>query len=138
MDQKLEHARAFQKVQSVARPILVDDLVGTVHRAYGELPNMTYLVARGGRVLFRSDWTDPPTIRWVLDYVLDARQRRREGSRLAPFYAELVGYRWNDPRQFTQFLERGGPQAVTDFQRASQRWAQPGPPRGRIQLDAPV
>ena len=57
---------------------------------------MTYLIGSSARVLFRSDWTDPPTIAAVLDYVRAARARRREGLRLGPFYAELVGYRWHD------------------------------------------
>lgn len=61
-EQKLDHARAFQRLFKIERPILVDDLDGTGHRLYGTLPNMTYLVGRGGRVLFRADWTGPPTI----------------------------------------------------------------------------
>ena len=116
------------------RPILVDDIGGTGHRLYGMLPNMTYLVGRGGRVLFRSDWTDPPTIKWALDYVLDARSRRREGLRLAPFYAEIVGYRWCDPGKFQEGLQRAGQQAVDDFARAmGGRLGQARP--GKIILD---
>lgn len=119
----------------VQRPILVDDLVGTGHKLYGGLPNMTYLIGRGGKVLFRSDWTDPPTIATALDYVIDARGRRREGLRLAPFYAEFVGYRWNDLSKFQEGLNRAGQQAVDDFARATSRWSQGGPRPGRIQLD---
>lgn len=133
--QKTEQARAFQRLLEVERPILVDDLEGTGHKLYGMLPNMTYLVGRGGRVLFRSDWTDPPTIRHALDYVLDARARRREGLRLGPFYAELVGYRWSDGHKFQEGLERAGPQAVADFARATQRPLSAGPRPGRIVLD---
>ena len=54
---------------------------------------MSYLIGRGGRVLFRADWTDPATIEYAINYVLNSRSRRREGLRLAPFYAEFVGYR---------------------------------------------
>jgi len=61
-EQKLSHARAFKAEFKIERPILVDDLVGTAHKLYGSLPNMTYLIGRSGRVLFRADWTDPPTI----------------------------------------------------------------------------
>ncbi len=135
MDQKLAHAQAFKAHFGVKRPILVDDLVGTGHTLYGTLPNMTYLIARGGRLLFRADWTDPPTIQAVLDYVLGSRARRREGLRMAPFYAELVGYRWNDFSRFKEGLQRAGQQAVDDFARASQRWTKEGPRPGRITLD---
>jgi hypothetical protein len=119
----------------VGRSILVDDLAGTGHRLYGLLPNMTYIIGRGGKVLFRADWTDPPTIRWALDYVLASRARRRAGLRLAPFYAELTGMRWNDQDAFESSLERNGPQAVGDWRRAVQRWSQMGPRPGRITLD---
>jgi len=135
IDQKVVHARAFREHFNVQRSILVDDLEGTGHRLYGELPNMTYLVSRGGKIVFRADWTDPPTIRWALDYVLSSRERRREGLRLAPFYAELAGMRWNDQSKFDEGLVRNGPQAVEDWRRALQRWSQAGPRPGRITLD---
>ena len=77
-EQKIEHARAFWGRFEIERPILIDDLAGTGHRRYGELPNMTYLVSRSGQILFRSDWTDPPTIEHVLRYVVDSRARRRD------------------------------------------------------------
>lgn len=135
MAQKVAHARAFQESYGIARPILVDDLVGTGHRRYGNLPNMTYLVGRGGKVLFRADWTDPETIRHVVDYVLAARARRREGLRLAPFYAEFVGYRWVDDARFREGLVRAGPQAVDDFMRVVARWQRQGSRGpGRIEL----
>ena len=65
LEQKLDHARSLKKVLDVQRPILVDDVEGTGHKLYGALPNMTYVIDRGGKVLFRSDWTDPPTIEKV-------------------------------------------------------------------------
>jgi hypothetical protein len=86
---------------------------------------MTYLISRGGRVLFRADWTDPPTIEYAINYVLDSRARRREGLRLAPFYAEFVGYRWNEPAKFEEGLMRAGQQAVDDFSRTTGRRKQP-------------
>ena len=69
IEQKLVHARAFKERFRIERPILVDDLLGTGHKLYGMLPNMTYLVGRGGKVLFRADWTDPPTVEWAVQYI---------------------------------------------------------------------
>jgi hypothetical protein len=135
IEQKLAHARAFKEQFRVERPILVDDLTGTGHKLYGMLPNMTYLIGRGGRVLFRADWTDPPTIDTALGYILGARARRREGLSMAPFYAELVGYRWHDPAKSREGLERAGPKAVADHDRVQQRWRKSGPRPGRIDID---
>ena len=126
MQQKLAHARAFQERGQVERLILVDDLVGTGHKLYGALPNMTYILGRSGRVLFRSDWTNPPTLEFFLKYLLDVRARRRAGERLAGFYAECMGYRNVDPTKFQQGLEVAGPQAVEDFVRTMQRWTSQG------------
>ena len=116
------------------RPILVDDVEGTGHELYGALPNMTYVIDRGGKVLFRSDWTDAPTIEKVLDYILDARKQRREGLRMAPFYAEMVGYRWSDLAKHHEVLEKAGPQALSDWENSQKRGAQQPPRPGRIQI----
>jgi hypothetical protein len=126
------HARAFVERFGIERPVLVDDLAGTGHRLYGLLPNMTYLIGRGGRVLFRADWTDPPTIEQAIRYLLDARDRRREGLSLKPFYAEFLGYRWSSQSAFMAGLEVAGPQAVSDFSAAMERWAGGMPLKGRI------
>ena len=135
LEQKIAHARAFKERYGIERPILVDDLAGTGHRLYGMLPNMTYLIGRGGRVLFRADWTDAATIDAAVQYVLAARARRREGLRLKPFYTEVVGYRWSDPAAFEAGLDVAGPQAVADFARATESWARTGGIRGKINLD---
>lgn len=124
IEQKMAYAREFREHCHVERPILVDDLAGTIHRTYGELPNMTYLVGRGGRVLFRSNWTDAPTIELMLNYIVNVRARRREGERLAPFYAELMGYRITDPAKFQAGLHIGGQQAIEDFARMMRIWAE--------------
>ena len=126
MEQKIAHARVFREQRHIERPILVDDLSGTVHRLYGELPNMTYLIGRGGRILFRSNWTDAPTIEMMLNYLVNVRARRREGERLAPFYAEFAGYRITDPTKFQAGLHIGGQQAIDDFARMMKIWAEQG------------
>lgn len=128
MEEKLNCARAFREQRGIARPILVDDLEGTAHHLYGLVPNMTYMIARGGRILFRSDWTDPPTIELLLNYQLNIRARRRAGARLTPFYAEFAGYRENDRQQFMEGLKVAGPQAEADFIRMARVWAQQSPP----------
>src|SRR5581483_3165037 len=124
MEQKIAHAKAFRVHKHIERRILVDDLSGTGHLQYGDLPNMTYLIGRGGRVLFRSDWTDPPTIELMLNYMLNVREKRRAGERMTGFYAEFAGFRVNDRAKFMESLKIAGPQAVEDFTRMVKIWAQ--------------
>lgn len=48
------------------RLVLVDDLEGTVHRAYGALPNYVDIIDPQGTVVFRSDWNKPKAVREAL------------------------------------------------------------------------
>ncbi len=123
LERKRAHAGEFQRLFDVQRPILVDDLEGSAHRAFGQMPNMTYVINSAHSVVFRSAWTDPDTIRLALDYLLGVQARRRAGARLAPFYSELQGFRWVDDAAFQAGLARNGPRAVRDFAEATQRWA---------------
>ncbi len=47
MDDKRQNARLFRDECRVQRPILLDSLDGAAHRAYGMLPNMTWIIGRG-------------------------------------------------------------------------------------------
>ncbi len=53
MEQKLAYAREFREQCHIDRPILVDDLSGTVHRLYGERLAPFYAEFAGYRI------TDP-------------------------------------------------------------------------------
>jgi len=83
---------------------------------------MTWILSGAHRVAFKADWTDAPTLRVALDDLLSVRELRRRGGRVAPFYAELQGYRWNDPAAFEAGRRRAGPKAVTEFQAALELW----------------
>lgn len=130
-ERKLEHAREFRHRFGVERQVLVDDLDGTAHRAFGTLPNMTYVISSSHTVVFRSAWTDPPTVRVALDYLLSAVRRRREGARLAPFYGELLGFRWVDDAAFMAGLRRNGPRAEAEYRAAREQWRKEGRPAPR-------
>jgi hypothetical protein len=122
-EQKIEHARVFKDRWGCRRPILVDDLEGTAHEAFGRLPNMTYIIGTHHRVLFRADWTDADTVRFALDYLLAVDEREREGTAIEPFYFELRGFRWEDLRGFADGLAFNGPRAVREFRDAKLRWS---------------
>lgn len=55
----MAHARKLRELDMIDDiPILLDDIQGTAHLAYGLLPNMVYLIARDGTVVYKSDWTN--------------------------------------------------------------------------------
>lgn len=118
MAQKLEHARLLQTRWSVRRTILVDALDGPIHRAYGTLPNMTYIVSPTGRIVYRADWTDAHSIEWVLEYLRHEATEKQTTRRVAPFFLELLGHRsaMDYPRVFLEgLLNAGGARAVEEY-----------------------
>lgn len=113
---KLAHARAMADALGFERPMLVDDLEGTVHHAYGRLPNMTYIVNAAGTIVYRAAWTDPRTIRGALEQMIFERGERRAKRRITPYYMEWIPQRPNDDVTFVQDLhELGGARPVDEF-----------------------
>jgi hypothetical protein len=115
MDGKRENARALREHAGVARPILLDDLDGTAHRAYGMLPNMTWIIGRGGVIYYRAAWTRVEDVEEALVATLDGLAGRTAEPPLAPFYSERLVWRVRDMETFRRQLAVAGPQAVKDF-----------------------
>jgi hypothetical protein len=105
-------------VLGVTRPILVDALDGACHRAYGSMPNMTWIFARSGVIVYKSDWTDAHSVENAIQYFVQIPQRRKAGERLAPFHVERLDYRNQERDQFYKALERNGQKAVDEFRKA--------------------
>ncbi|MCI0553741.1 MAG: hypothetical protein L0287_22565 [Anaerolineae bacterium] len=118
LDQKFRHARDLRDVLGVTRPILVDSLDGECHRAYGSMPNMTWIFARSGLIVYKSDWTDAHSVENAIQYFSQIPNRRQAGERLAPFHVERLDHRNQDRVQFYKGLERNGPKAVEEFRKA--------------------
>jgi len=116
MEQKLASAREMVDRFDISRRMLVDALDGPVHRAYGLLPNMTIIVSRRGRVLYRANWTDPRNIACVLAEMRLDHEARARRERRAPFYAEWLPTRERDRPAFYDAMRRGGGErAVEEF-----------------------
>ena len=114
MNDKRRNALAFRAEFNVRRPILLDDLNGTAHRAFGMLPNMSWIIGSGGLIHYKAAWTDPADIEDALRYTLDAMERRSSGK-LQPYHSERLKWRGRDDEKFRNRLMRNGPQAITDF-----------------------
>jgi hypothetical protein len=91
-----------------------------VHRAYGLLPNMTWVLGRGGTILYKAMWTSAA-------HVGEFLERRPAGAgkpTASTFYAEELAPVERDRDSFRRGLERNGPRAVTEFARAESIWAE--------------
>ncbi|MDA0798795.1 MAG: hypothetical protein O2826_01795 [Chloroflexi bacterium] len=111
-EQKFAHARAFREY-GVERQILVDSLYGKIHRQYGGVSNMTYVLDHTGHIAFRAEWTVADDVRAVLEEVVEMHEIRRAGGRVGLYYRETLGMHRSADNPFL-----GGQQAVEDMQRA--------------------
>lgn len=123
MERKLACARLLAEETPIGRDILVDDLAGTVHRAYGLMPNMTWVIDRGGRVAYKADWTSAANVEAFLDRFAAGRNPGPPGTAAVMYATQQAEFRHTDRLRFMKHLQRNGPRAVTEFDQARQLWA---------------
>jgi hypothetical protein len=64
--QKLAYARRLVAKEHFTGPILVDGMDEAVHRQYGSLPNMVYVIDKAGKIAYKATWTPVEEIDSVL------------------------------------------------------------------------
>jgi hypothetical protein len=57
-ESKMRHARALRSHHSFDFPVAVDDLDGSVHRAFGTRPSSAYIIDATGTIVFRAHWSN--------------------------------------------------------------------------------
>ena len=116
MEDKFRAAQLFRDEEELKMPVLVDDLRGSVHRKYGQLPNPSYLIDRSGRIAFRCLYAQPNVLENAIDELLEFQQRTGkdravvaggEDRRMPKSFPLLYTYR---------ALKRGGQQSIADFE----------------------
>lgn len=117
-DQKLKFARDCREQDGIQTPILVDDLHGTVHRCYGSMPNMIYIIDKNGRIAYKAMWTDHEEIASVLSNLALADELQARGVRVKPSYTEKINY---VPAQYGEGIRekvfnRAGPKSWADYE----------------------
>jgi hypothetical protein len=95
-----------------------------VHRAYGLMPNMTWVIARGGRVAYKANWTSAANVEAFLDRFLAARPEHPAGTSPVMYETQQAEFRYTDRQRFMQHLLRNGLRAVAEFDKAQQLWAE--------------
>lgn len=104
----------------LGRLVLVDDLDGTVHRAYGTAWDTMFVIDARGVVVLRRAWNHPAQVADTLTALRSGERVRIESVEMAPPV---------DPVGFGHRLLRGGRQALLDFYQSA-------PPPVRAQLEA--
>jgi hypothetical protein len=109
-DEKVDSAREYRQVEEISWLVLVDDLEGTTHTAYGEMPDPVYLIDSNGRVAYYSMWAHGANLRRAMDELL---MRGGQGGPVAggidrrPHLLKAYVHGWRG-------LRRGGWRALLD------------------------
>ena len=107
---KLAAAQRLVEEEGLHRRVLVDDVDGTSHKAYGAAWDAVYVIDSEGRVVLRQAWVHPADVVAVLDELAAGHPiERRQTVNMAPHSA----------RPFGEGLLRGGKQALLDFYRTA-------------------
>jgi len=120
LEQKVQYACDCREQDGIQNPLLVDDLQGTVHRTYGELPNMIYIINREGLITYKAMWTDHAEIEAVLENLVMADRLAAQGVRLKPSCTEKINF---IPAEYAgglreKVFDRAGPKAWGDYRAA--------------------
>lgn len=104
-------ARQLGEVVGETREVLLDDMQGSFHRAYGAMPNMVYVVDPAGTVVYRHDWTVPAELERVL--------ATREPGHVVPgehaYTADLKAFGPKTNYWMFRTVARGGLDALWDL-----------------------
>lgn len=114
---KVAAAARLRDEVGISREILLDDLDGTTHQAYGTCPNMTWVLGRGGTILYKAMWTSAGRVAEFCE-----RMSGFGVPGVVPFYTEQIEMRRPDREMFQRRLAVNGPAAVEEFARASDIW----------------
>jgi len=117
-EQKIEFAQDCRDQDGIQTRIVIDDLEGTVHRRYGSMPNMVYVVDKNGSIAYKAMWTDHEEIASVLANLVMADELQARGVRVKPSYTERINY---IPAEYAgglreKVFDRAGPQPWADYQ----------------------
>lgn len=116
MEQKVAAARALQQQELVRFPVLVDELDGSVHRAYGARPNPIFVVHRNGRLVYRSGHAETLPLRDYLEHLLLWDQVEAQGIPTHTVYTERIGFMIPDGPIHKSVVKAAGPKAVREMQ----------------------
>jgi len=118
MEQKIAAAKELQRIEEVRFPVLVDELDGRVHRAYGARPNPVFVVSRDGRLVYRAGHAEPGPLREYLDHLLLWDQVKAEGLPTHNMYLEQIRFIIPDGPLHKKVVRRAGPKAVREMEEA--------------------
>lgn len=114
--QKTAVARELKQLEEIRFPVLVDHLDGSVHRAYGDRPNSSFVVNRDGRLVYRTAMTEPPNLWEFLTHLLLWDQVKEQKLQTHVQYIEQMRFQIPDGPLHRKVIARSGDDAVDEMQ----------------------
>jgi hypothetical protein len=78
-EQKLQYARECREQDGIETKMLIDGIDGAMHQAYGEMPNMAFIVGKDGTIVYKSMWTDHADIEAMIKTLLGVEDATAKG-----------------------------------------------------------
>ncbi len=116
LEQKTRVARELQQLEEIRFPVLVDELDGQVHRAYGARPNPAFVVSRNGRLVYRAGHAEPGPLREYLEHLLLWDAVNEQHLPTHNMYLEQIRFIIPDGPLHKKIVKRAGPKAVREMQ----------------------
>lgn len=105
LENKIHCAQRLKKEENENRIIVVDNLEGDAHKAYGLLPDMVYVISKKGYVIYRAKWNNSDRLDEVLHSIHKGKTIQFKESYEFPS-AKSAGFR---------VLKRAGSRAIIDM-----------------------
>lgn len=104
LDDKLNCAQLLRDDDGEKRTIIVDDIEGSAHKAYGSMPNAVFIINKHGCVVFRAGWNNGEATRAALHSLI-----KGEPIRTKSYFKPAT------PSVLMKTLKRAGAGSRTDF-----------------------
>lgn len=104
MGQKIDRAASLHTDDGESRDIWIDDIEGSVHAAFGSMPNSLFVLNRNGCVVYRNIWNSPGATQKALRAITNGKAPKQEGYFLPA-----------NPRLVLKVLKDGGKGSASDF-----------------------
>jgi peroxiredoxin len=114
LEQKTARAREIKELEEIRFPVLVDHLDGSVHRAYGDRPNSSFVVNRDGRLVYRTAMTEPPNLWEYLTHLLLWDDVKAQKLPTHVQYIEQMRFQIPDGPLHRKVIARAGDDAMED------------------------
>lgn len=113
IEEKTGHAELLRNIHGFNFDVAVDDIDGTLHRAFGPKPNSAYVLSKDGTILFRTHWAnDTKALAEALEAIAaDQAPKRSQSGGLLPMMRIV--------RNVAPVLDRAGSGAWGDMWRAA-------------------